>query len=561
MMRFSEIVAETPTLDGLNHRYAELDRMLDRGGAVARAEAWTAWDAIRREVETWNNLTQLRFEQNTRDHEAKAARDYADQIMPQITALDIALKNRFLADPDRAGVEDLVGRHAVRLWECDVTTFEPAITSDLEEEAKLSARYTEILAGASLTINGKTVNLAGIEPFAQDLDRATRHQAEQARWAFFEQHGETLDQVFDDLVKLRHGMAQKLSYETYTPLGYRRMRRVDYGPADVARYRDAVARDVVPLVADLNREQARAMGVDHLCYWDESLIDLAGNPKPAGDVALMIDRAKTLFDRMGPQLGGFFRMMADGGFLDLPNRAGKAGGGFCTSFPAYGVPYIFANFNGTNHDVTVFTHEVGHAFQNWESRMQPGIDLLWPTYEAAEINSMGLEFLTHPHIDLLVAPGEADRFRRLHLISSLAFLPYGVAVDHFQHEVYANPEATPAERHAMWQRLEQRYMPWRDYGDLNYPGKGGLWQAKRHIFLSPFYYIDYTLALCCAMQLWARALKDYDGALAAYTTLCGRGGSAPFQDLVAQTGLVSPFSEGALSTVVAVAKDRLGVSA
>ncbi|HEY1412056.1 MAG TPA: M3 family metallopeptidase, partial [Rhodopila sp.] len=237
-------------------------------------------------------------------------------------------------------------------------------------------------------------------------------------------------------------------------------------------------------------------------------------------------------------------------FMDLKNRPGKAGGGFCTSFPTAGVPFIFANFNGTHHDIGVFTHEMGHAFQNWESRDQPGIDYLWPTMEAAEINSMGLEFLSYPGIGKLVGEAAADRFRRMHLIGALEFLPYGVCVDHFQHEVYANPDATPAERHAMWQRLERRYMPWTDYGDLAYPAMGGRWQAKTHIYRSPFYYIDYTLALCCAMQFWVASRRDYAASLDAYVTLCGRGGSAPFQALVQSAGLVSPFAPGALAGVV-----------
>ena len=238
---------------------------------------------------------------------------------------------------------------------------------------------------------------------------------------------------------------------------------------------------------------------------------------------------------------------------------GKAGGGFCTSFPTAGVPFIFANFNGTQADIGVFTHEMGHAFQNWESRHQPGIDALWPTMEAAEINSMGLEFLTLPGIGALVADGQADRFRRMHLVTSLAFLPYGVCVDHFQHEVYANPGASPAERHAMWQRLERQYMPWTDYGDVAYPASGARWQAKHHIYLSPFYYIDYTLALCCAMQFWVQSRRDYAGALDAYIALCGRGGSAPFGELVASAGLVSPFQPGALAEVVREAAVELGV--
>ena len=352
-------------------------------------------------------------------------------------------------------------------------------------------------------------------------------------------------------------MARKLGFDTYTPLGYRRMRRVDYGPEDVARYRDQVLHHVTPLVGRLLEERRQRQGYDRLRYWDEIMDDPAGNPGPAGDHDFLVARAAQLFDAIDGRLAEFYRTMRDGGFLDLTNRPTKAGGGFCTAFPAEGVPFIFANFNGTEHDVTVFTHEMGHAFQNWRSRHLAPIDYLWPTSEAAEIDSMGLEFLSHPQIGLLVGAEAAERFRRVHLIGSLRFLPYGACVDHFQHEVYARPEATPAERHAIWQALERRYMPWRDYGDIAYPAKGGLWQAKLHVYQMPFYYIDYTLALCCAMQLWVRSLSDYEGALETYVALCGRGGSAPFGELVRGAGLVSPFEPGALETVVARAAERL----
>jgi M3 family oligoendopeptidase len=524
---------------------------LDTGDTAA---ALAAWDALRREVETWSALTHLRYEQNTADAAARTAREYADALNPVITEHEVGMKRRLLATPD---AEALAGTHATRLWTMDITTFEPAIASALEEESRLGARYTALLAGAALAIDGQTVNLAGLGPFLEHPDRATRHRAQQARWDFFASHGAELDDIYDQLVRLRHGMATTLGFETYTPLGYRRMRRVDYDAADVARYRDQVAEHVVPLVAKLLEARRVKHGWDRLRYWDEPLIDPAGNPVPAGDHDFLVAQAQTMFDRMDGRLASFYRLMNEGGFLDLKNRPGKAGGGFCTAFPTVGMPFIFANFNGTNHDIGVFTHEMGHAFQNWESRGQPGIDYLWPTMEAAEINSMGLEFLTHPQMALLVGDAEADRFRRMHLISSLAFLPYGVCVDHFQHEVYAHPGATPAERHAMWQALERRYMPWTDYGDLAYPAKGGLWQAKGHIYRSPFYYIDYTLALCCALQFWVRSRTDYAGSLDAYVALCGRGGAAPFQDLVRGAGLISPFAPGALADVVREAEAAL----
>ncbi|MFL5287994.1 MAG: M3 family oligoendopeptidase [Rhodopila sp.] len=552
--QFAAISEPTPTRESLAAEYAAINATLDAG---ARADALAAWDALRRRYDTWSALVHLRFAQNTRDEAAKAARDYADALAPEAADLETALKRRLLADPDQPGLSALVGPHALRLWETDITTFHPAIKPDLEEEARLCARYTELLAGAQLPIRGETVNLAGLEPFAEHPDRAVRHEAEVVRWSFFERNGTELDDIYERLVALRHGMARKLGYDTYTPLGYRRMRRVDYGPDDVARYRQQVAEHVVPLVTRLLETRRAQNGWDSLRFWDEALIDPEGNPKPVGDHDTLVSAAEDMFAALDPRLAGFYRMMREGGFFDLKNRPGKAGGGFCTSFPTVGVPYIFANFNGTHHDVGVFTHEMGHAFQNWESRAQPGVDYLWPTMEAAEIHSMGLEFLTYPAIDRLVGGRAAEHFRRMHLIASLAFLPYGVCVDHFQHEVYARPDATPAERHAMWQRLERVYMPWVDYGDLAYPAKGGRWQAKHHIYNSPLYYIDYTLAQCCALQFWVHARRDSKAALDAYVQLCGRGGSAPFQDLVRSAGLVSPFAPGALEDVVREAEAML----
>ncbi|HEY9847120.1 MAG TPA: M3 family metallopeptidase, partial [Candidatus Caenarcaniphilales bacterium] len=290
----------------------------------------------------------------------------------------------------------------------------------------------------------------------------------------------------------------------------------------------------------------------------ESVFDLQGNPVPLGNDNWMLEQAQEMFDAMSEPLGNFFRMMVDGRLLDLKNRPGKAGGACCKSFASHGLPYIFANFNGTKSDVQIFAHEIGHAFQVWQSRHTPVYDYLWPTMEAAEIHSLGLEFLTFPHMERFFGP-QAERYRTHCLAEALLFLPYGVAVDHFQHLVYANPEATPQERNQMWQQMEACYLPWRRYGDLAHPAEGGLWQEKHHIYCFPFYYIDYTLAMCCALQLWAKAEGDYQSVLSDYMTLCQRGGTAPFQELARSANLISPFEPGALAQVVQQARQALAL--
>ncbi len=558
-VNFADIQVETPTLEQVTTEYKAISSALEQAPTkAAKQEAIHQWDHLRRRLESWSSLTSLNFSQDTSNETYKKAQEYADELQPKLTALAVEMKQRLLGSADRSELEEILGKHVFTLWEADVTAFEPEIESDLVTESKLVNQYVELLASAKIGFSGETVNLSGITKYTEDRDRKTRYQAEKARWQFFSDNQEQLDDIYDQLVKLRHGMARKLGYKDYIGLGYKRRQRIDYNQADVANYRDEVVKEVVPLASKIIAAKAEKLQLDKVAFWDEAIFDLQGNPKPNGEHDWMLTQAQQMFDEMHPELGSFFQMMNQGDLLDLKTRSGKAGGGFCTSFPTYDVPYIFANFNGTKGDVEVFTHEVGHAFQCWQSRGLPLTDYLWPTLEACEIHSMSLEFLTWGQMDKFFAE-DAERFRASHLAQSILFLPYGCAVDHFQHLVYANPEATPQERNQMWQELEARYLPWRDYGDLAYPSQGGLWQAKQHIYCYPFYYIDYTLALCCAMQFWVKAATDYETTLEEYVALCRRGGQAPFQELVRSANLVSPFETGCLAQVAQQAKQYLAL--
>jgi M3 family oligoendopeptidase len=317
-----------------------------------------------------------------------------------------------------------------------------------------------------------------------------------------------------------------------------------------------VATEVVPLANAIAQRAARRHGIAQLAVWDEQLLAKAPAPRPLGDARWIMERTIETFADLDPRLGDFARMMDGNELTDLVTRAGKAGGGYCTKLATYGVPFIFTNFNGTKGDITVLMHELGHAFQGYSSRDKAVIDYLSPTMEAAEVHSMSLEYLTWPFMERFFGDG-AQAYRDSHLSEALLFLPYGVAVDHFQHLVYERPNATPAERHAMWQSMERRYLPWRTYGDLERPSHGAFWQSQLHIYRAPFYYIDYTLALCCALQMWASSYDDTAGTLERYVALCARGGEAAFGNLVTSAGLTSPFDPGALSRVVARAKDIL----
>ena len=558
-LRFDEIAAAAPDLDDLGRQVAHHKAALAREPSLEGCLAiLREWDNARREVETYRELVCLRFEQDTGDAERKAAREAWDAVEPRWTELEVEMKRALLEHPLRPELEQETGPQAFALWESDCLAFDPALKEDLARESALGLEYTELLASAKLSFAGEDLTLSTITKHYESADRATRHGADLVLWKWFEENGAQLDRIFDDMLRLRTGMATGLGYANFVELGYRRMNRVDYDERDVERLRAAVVEEVVPLTEELRARQGRDLGVDPLMAWDSYVHDLRGNPLPQGDGSWMVAQAREMFKDMGSGLGSFFDHMATGGFLDLESRPRKSGGGFCTTFSSYGMPFVFSNFNGTKGDVEVLTHEVGHAFQAFCSRDLFPVDYQVPTLDAAEVHSMGLEFLTWPYMQLFFGE-EAQRFRSVHLTESLLFLAYGTAVDHFQHLVYERPDASPAERHGMWQEMERTYLPWLRWGDLDYPAKGGRWQRQRHIYLSPFYYIDYVLAQTCALQLWARAEEDRAEALESYVALCARGGSAPFQELVRSAGLVSPFDEGCLASVVRHARRVLGL--
>ncbi len=537
----------------LTREYEAIGATLAAGGsAAAWREGFTRWDALRRSWSSWANATRLRYTQDTRREEYRDAQSRLDSRVPAIAALDTAMKRRFLSSPARAALRDGLGAQAFALWDADVTTFDEAIAADLVRESELTREYTDLIASATVPFDGAERALSTLARYAQDSDRDVRHAAERARWSAFAERAERLDAIFDGLVRLRDAMAKKLGFRDYTELGYRRMRRVDYGARDVERYRDEVASVVVPLTAELVRRGGARAGYDRVYFWDEATLGMEKRVAPRGDRAWILERSREALRAIDPALGEFADMLIERDLLDLDYRPGKALGAYCTIFPTRRVPFVFANFNGTCGDVRTLMHEFGHAFQAWQSRDKGALDYLTPTYESAEIHSMSLEYLSWPEMERFFGD-DATAYRREHLLDAMLFLPYGVAVDHFQHLVYAQPSASPAERNAMWQEVERRYLPWRAYGDLAHPAAGGLWQEKRHIYVAPFYYIDYTLALCCALQFLGRAEAGRDAALEAYVKLCARGGEAPFGELVRSAGLRSPFEAGALADVVTAA--------
>ena len=548
-MKYSEFPYKRLTVDSQNALMVDwLVRFKDAESAADQITVLEEVDDASREYASYVSIASLNFSRNINDEAAKSEKDYYDSIGPDIQEVYNKLDQAVDASRFKADLTEKWGATFLKKIEMELKTFDPKIMDMLRKETDLRNEYTKLTAGAKIEFDGKSYNLAGLGPFHTHEDRDLRKRSYAARFQWFEEHADEFDDLYDTLVKLRHEIATTLGYNNFVELGYLRMGRSDYGPDEVANFRKQIVDHVVPIVTRLLEQKKAILGLDHLYFYD-GINFKEGDPKPKGTPEELVAGAQGMYHELSPETGEFFDIMVNEELMDLVNREGKRPGGFCTSFPKYDRPYIFSNFNGTDHDITVLTHEAGHAFQCYSSRNQPLVSYLWPTMESAEIHSMSMEFFTWPWMERFFKE-ETDRFKYKHIAGSLSFLPYGACVDHFQHWVYENPEATPKDRKNKWLELESIYLPNRDYDDIEFPKSGGIWQGQLHIYQMPFYYIDYTLAQTCAFQFWIKSVENREKAWDDYVRLCKAGGSLSFTGLVELAGLELPFKDGCLESVV-----------
>ena len=549
-MKFSEIPYERPLLEDYQTRFdALLKAFVEAPSGENQLAAMDEINQLRSVFSTLSTVVAIRHSLDTKDAFYSDEQDYMDQVGPQFEALQQRFYKALIEAEFKETLINERGELLFSIAEQSLSTFDESIIPLLQKENSLTTEYGKLLASAEIPFRGETYALSQMAPFMQSIDRDTRKEAAEALFGFYASEEATLDRIYDDLVKVRHEIALALGYENFTALGYARMGRLDYKEDDVKVFRDQVKTYLVPMANQLHARQAKRLDISPLKYYDASLKFLNGNATPKGDREALVSAAAQMYKEMSPETDQFFTLMQDRELMDLDARKGKQGGGYCAPLSLYKVPFIFANFNGTSHDVDVLTHEAGHAFQMYQSAHHLVPEYHMATYEASEIHSMSMEFFAWPWMSSFFKE-DTEKYKFTHVAGNVAFIPYGCLVDEFQHEVYNNPNLTPKERRSLWSKLEKDYRPMLDYDGHAFLENGGYWFVQSHIFQVPFYYIDYTLAQVSAMQYWAWMQEDYASAWQSYLKLCKAGGTRTFTGLLKYAGLDSPFVEGTMKKIL-----------
>jgi len=549
-MNFDEIKYKRPSFENFETAFNKLITAFEEAASFAiQDKAFTDINHLFDEFKTMVRIAFISFDKNTKDEKWKQEIDYLNNMLPR----EINVRNRYYAALGNATfkkeLEKKWGDFIFKIASYSLKTLNPSIIEDRKTEMHLTTEYKRLLAGAKIEFEGETLNLSSIGKYAVSKDRNIREKALKAKWNFFESNQKKLDSIFDELVKVRQSIALKLGYENYIKVGYIGMKRMDYNDKMVAGFREEIVEEVVPLVGKLRKQQQERLNYSLMADHDLQVSFANGNPAPIGSAEQTIESARLMYEELNGDIGQFFNFMLKNNLIDYLNRPGKATGGYCSSLFAYEQPFVFMNFNGTLNDVRVLLHETGHAYQFYKSRKYKVLEYRNPSSESAEIHAMSMEMLTYPWMDKFFEE-DTKKYIYTHISSRLTFLPYGCAIDHFQHIIYEKPGLSSDERAAEWKKMEKLYLPDRRQDITPYIKGGRFWQRQGHIYKRPFYYIDYVLAQICAFQFLLKSKENKVKAWEDYVRLCEAGGTDSFLNLLKTGDLKSPFDKGVVKKVI-----------
>lgn len=488
----------------------------------------------------------------------KAHLAWVRDVEPRLKPIWNEIRTKYLDSPHRASLERSRYRVFDRAQQNRRDLYREANVPRETALAELEQQYQKLIGAQTVAFEGEERTPAQMAPFLEEPDRERRQRAWELVAQRRLQDRDALDDLFDDMTRLRGEIAREAGFDTYTDYAYRNRERFDYGPVDVRRFRDAIETVVVPLARELQEQRRQALGLATLRPWDLSADPLGRPPlRPFTGPDEFAARTKLIFDAVSPDLGAQFDYMRQQGLLDLANRKGKAPGGYQTTLEDDRLPFIFMNAVGIDGDVRTLLHEGGHAFHALAARTEPLATYREAPIEFCEVASMAMELLGARDTHVFYGPADVERSYRQLLEGIVLIFPWIATVDAFQHWAYAHPDHTREERRAAWVELLDRFGGTVDWSGLD-EFRASSWHRQLHIFLYPFYYIEYGIAQLGALQIWKRALSDRPSAVAAYQRGLAIGGAQPLPDLFAAADLEFDFTEATLGPLMDAIREELG---
>ena len=553
-----------PDLDlGSWPQIAPLFDLLEQRAAVASSAA-----ALEHWLLDWSELNAALDEEASRRYiamtchteNADAERSYlhfVEHVEPQLKPRQFALEQVHVTHPQFKHLPKARYEVYNRDVKNRVELFRPENVALETEEAKLCQQYQKLIGAQTVNFRGEEKTLVQMGRFLEEPDRGLRQEA----WELVAKRrlvdADRCEDIFDQLIQLRTQMAKNAGFENYRDYAHRQKCRFDYTPENCFQFHDAVEKEIMPAVREIQHDRKRQLQLEKLRPWDLA-VDPQNRPplKPFAGVGEMIARTQKIFNHLDAELAAGFQQMQDLKLLDLDNRKGKAPGGYQSTLAEARVPFIFMNAIGLQRDVETILHEAGHAFHAQATRNEDLYSYRNAPIEFCEVASMSMELLGNEFLEEFYPTAEANRARKTHLEGIIGFFPWMATVDAFQHWIYTHPDHTRAERKAAYRQLMDRFG-----GDVDFSAYEEVrlhsWQRQLHIFLHPFYYVEYGIAQLGALQVWANSRGDKGKALSDYKKSLALGGSRPLPELFSAAGCKFQFDAATIKPLIQLAGHEL----
>jgi oligoendopeptidase F len=482
---------------------------------------------------------------------------FSTEVLPRMEERSVELARRLVESGySTAGLKTTLNRFRTQI---EIFRDENVpIFAELEEH---STRYQRITGSIMVEWDGVERPLPQLQPFLKSPDRAIRERAFRAASRPYLERRDELSGLFDKMYQLRMRAARNAGFANFQDYIFPAKFRFDYTPADCEWFHEAVEVAVAPAVERVLEARRQRLGLDVLRPWDLAVDPYRAKPlRPFATASEFVDTAQRVFERVDPSLGREFQTMIDEGLLDLESRKGKAPGGYCETLHFNGRPFIFMNAVGLVDDVMTLLHEAGHAFHTFAAHEQPLIWQRHPGSEAAELASMSMELLAAPHLTQPTGYFNSEDGRSAwleHLEDVLLSLVHIASVDAFQSWIYTSGQGGDAgARDAEWLRLRARFERGVDWSGLDRE-RVARWYRQLHIFMYPFYYIEYGIAQIGALQVWRNSLQDPARAVARYRDALSLGAVRSLPEIYRTAGAKLTFDVDVIGELVELVETEI----
>jgi oligoendopeptidase F len=539
--------------------FENLGASLGRVTDLPALEQWLLhWGELCAVIDEEGSRRYIAMTCHTDDAEAeKSYLHFVEALEPTLKEEQFKLENALVRHPLFAALPADRYQMLCRQVRVHVELFRPENIPLETEEARLGQNYQKLSGSLTVNFQGEEKTLTQMVRYQEEPKRELRQETWELVTRRRMQEQEKYEDIFDQLINLRGQIAGNAGFANYRDHAFQAKCRFDYTSADCVAFHQAVETEVMPLVKELHAARRRKLQLPVLRPWDLS-VDPAGQTPlhPFDNVEDMVAKTQAIFDRLDPKLAHGFSTMRELRLLDLDNRKGKAPGGYQSTLAEARLPFIFMNAVGVQRDVETILHEAGHAFHALATRAEDLYAYRSAPIEFCEVASMSMELLGNEHLDQFYSPADANRARRDHLEGIIKILPWIATIDAFQHWIYTHPGHSRAERVTAWLDLMDRFggeVDWSGWEDA----RARLWHRQLHVFLYPFYYIEYGIAQLGALQVWANSHQDRCAALESYQRSLALGGSRPLPELFAVAGCRFDFSARTIRPLMELVRRQL----